>query len=270
MIFKKKDEETKDKNEETKEKGEEEKEKDEEIKEKDEETNKNNEEMENEKYFLEIIIDEKIHTGNYYTDILEYIIEESCNYKICVYGANAEKGGKGCSQCAESYFKKGSIIQYRLGGKTSGGEGGKECGWSKGNAYNGAGASWANYSNSFYIVAGGGGGNSEKDKKKGGDCEQDGEGKYGGKGATKDEYGKGGNSPNEDGKKDKGGKGGEFTGLLSVGKYCGGGGGDGYYGGGGGDSESGGGGGSSYCQKSIGVSCEESHLNKYVYSSIKI
>ena len=219
------------------------------------------------------LIWEKKHSENNYTNILEYIIDESCQYRICVYGGNAEKGGKGCVQCAESYFEKGSIIQYRLGGKTSGGEGGKECGTTKGDAHNGAGLSWANYSNYYLIVAGGGGGNSESGNK-GGDCERNGEGKYGGNGATKNEFGKGGykNTPSGDGAQFKGGNGAR---NWVSGQYCGGGGGDGYYGGGGGDwgaegKDGGGGGGSNYCQNNNGILCEESLLNQYNYSSLKI
>ena len=212
---------------------------------------------------------EHIHRGNEYTNSLEKTITESHKYRICVYGANAEKGGKGCVQCAESYFEKGSIIKYQLGGKTSGGEGGKDCGWTGGNGHNGAGSSFASYSDYFYIEAGGGGGNSENNKK-GGDCERDGEGEYGGKGATKNEYGKGGYSSNEDGESSFGGKGAESGGFFSFRKNCGGGGGDGYYGGGGGHFGSGGGGGSSYCKKRKGVTCEVSYLNKQDYSSITI
>jgi hypothetical protein len=228
------------------------------------------------KFINEILIWEKNYTENNYTDISEYKINETSQYRICVYGAKAEKGGKGCVQCAESNFEKGAIIQYRLGGKSSGGEGGKNCGWTPKNAPNGAGLSWANYSNYFFIVAGGGGGNSESGKQ-GGDCEQDGAGKYGGKGATKEKGGKGGedNSPSGDGTQFKGGIGASKKGAGSLGQYCGGGGGDGYYGGGGGDwgdqlYDGAGGGGSNYCQNNNGVSCGETVLNKYDYSSIKI
>jgi hypothetical protein len=238
---------------------------------------KNDKKTENEDKFInEILIWEINYTENNYTDIFEYKINETSQYRICVYGAKAEKGGKGCVQCAESNFEKGAIIQYRLGGKTSGGEGGKNCGWTPKNAPNGAGLSWANYSNYFFIVAGGGGGNSESGRQ-GGDCEQDGAGKYGGKGATKEKGGKGGedNSPSGDGTQFKGGNGASKKGVGSLGQYCGGGGGDGYYGGGGGDwgdqqFDGAGGGGSNYCQNNNGVSCGETVLNKYDYSSIKI
>lgn len=238
---------------------------------------KNDKKTENEDKFInEILVWEKNYTENNYTDISEYKISETSQYRICVYGAKAEKGGKGCVQCAESNFEKGAIIQYRLGGKTSGGEGGKNCGWTPKNAPNGAGLSWANYSNYFFIVAGGGGGNSESGRQ-GGDCEQDGAGKYGGKGATKDKGGKGGkdNSPSGDGTQFKGGNGASKKGAGSLGQYCGGGGGDGYYGGGGGDwgdqlYDGAGGGGSNYCQNNDGISCGETLLNKYDYSSIKI
>ena len=230
----------------------------------------------NEQFINEILLWEKNYAENNYTDISEYIIDETSQYRICVYGAKAEKGGKGCVQCAESSFEKGAIIQYRLGGKTSGGEGGKNCGWTPKNAPNGAGLSWANYSNYFFIVAGGGGGNSGSGRQ-GGDCEQDGAGKYGGKGATKDKGGQGGkdNSPSGDGTQFKGGNGTGVKGFASLGQYCGGGGGDGYYGGGGGDwgdqlYDGAGGGGSNYCKNNDGISCGETLLNKYNYSSIKI
>ena len=228
-------------------------------------------ELKKEKSSDEKFIDRKNHKENYDSDILEYLIEADGKYRICVSGGNAKKGGKGCVKCAESYFKAGSIIEYKLGGTTSGGQGGKKCGWFGGNASNGAGLSWAKYSDYFYIVAGGGGGNSQSGNK-GGNCEEDGKGNFPGEGGTDYKYGKGGNSPKGDGRKNKGGNGGQSD---SRNKYCGGGGGDGYYGGGGGDfgnqaNSGGGGGGSSFCQKSKQVSCLMTNINYLDCSYLEI
>ena len=242
------------------------KEKEEELKEKDEKIKK-------EKYNKEILIEEDTNESNYDTKEIEYTINESGKYRICVYGPKAEKGGKGCVQCAERYFESGSVIEYRLGGRASGGEAGTDCGTFKGRGYNGAGLSKVTFSDDFYIVAGGGGGNSESGDK-GGDCQQDGEGPTGGKGAVyKPGIGGGSNTPKGDGIIGKGGKGGGQS--SDSGKYCGGGGGNGYFGGGGGnvgdrDSDGGGGGGSSYCQESKGVICFQTHINMFEYSKLEI
>ena len=210
------------------------------------------------KYNKEKLIREDKNESNDDTNEKEYTIKESGKYKICLYGANAEKGGKGCVKCAERYFGSGSIIKYQLGGKTSGGSGGIDCGQYKGRGYNGAGLSKATFSDDFYIVAGGGGGNSESGNR-GGDCEQDGEGPVGGKGKSISS--------------EKGGDGGGNS--SGKGEYCGGGGGNGHKGGDGGGSgngnnDGGGGGGSSYCKESKGVLCLPNSLNIFKYSKLEI
>ena len=249
------------------------KKKDEEIKEKDGELKEKVEEIKREKYNKEILIEEDINENNYDIEF-NYTINESAKYRICLYGPKAKNGGKGCVKCAERYFESGSIIDYRLGGRESGGEAGTDCGAYKGRGFNGAGLSKANFSDDFYIVAGGGGGNSESGDR-GGDCQQDGEGRYGGKGAKTNMPGKGGgsNTPKGDGGEGVGGKGGGQT--SASGQYCGGGGGSGYYGGGGGDygdvdSNGAGGGGSSYCIESNGVICLQTSINMFEYSKLEI
>ena len=108
-------------------------------------------------------------------------------------------------QCVEGLFEKGENIVYQLGGRKSGGKGGKGCGWFGGNGNNGAGASWAK-SSKFYIIAGGGGGNSQSGNK-GGDYEKSGKGKFHGDGATEETFGKGGDRgvPDENGEEGRGG-----------------------------------------------------------------
>ena len=247
-------------------------------KEKEEEEKKQKEEeLKKEDYNGEELILHKIHCEDQYSNIEIYEFKESSKYRVCVNGANAEKGGKGGEQCVEYYFEKGSIIQYKLGGKTSGGKGGT-CGcYNEGKGHNGAGLSYAKCS-SFYIVAGGGGGSSESGNK-GGDSEKNGEGKYGGEGATKFRPGKRGDiykaTSEQDGNGEDGGNA-RDTGTCR--KYCGGGGGDGHYGGGAGDygkegEDGGGGGGSNYCQilyPPYKVKCFESSINISDCASIKI
>jgi hypothetical protein len=228
-----------------------------EIKKKDEELKKKDEEIKREKYNKEELIEEDTNKSNGDTNEKEYTINESSKYRICLYGPKAEKGGRGCVKCAERYFESGSIIKYQLGGKTSGGEGGTDCGIYKGRGYNGAGLSMAYFSDDFYIIAGGGGGNSESGNR-GGDCEQDGEGQLGGNGAylNRREGGNGGYSSDQ-------------------GEYCGGGGGNGYKGGQGGgygnlNNDGGGGGGSSYCNKTKEVICLQTSINIFEYSKLEI
>jgi len=194
-------------------------------------------------------------------------------YKVCVFGAKAMEGGRGGKQCATHFFKKGDFIDFYLEGRSSGGQGGKNCGWNHGNGYDGAGLAKAekrNHSEEFLIVAGGGGGNSEDNINKGGDYEKDGEGTFKGGGATSLTYGKKGGENSEDGKIDKGGKGGSSG---TTGSLCGGGGGNGYYGGGGGgyayfkERVGGGGGGSNFCN---GENCEKGINDIKVYAGYKI
>ena len=196
-----------------------------------------------------------------------FTFNNSNKYRVCVDGANAEKGGKGGHQCVEHYFEKGSIIEYKLGGKKSGGKGGT-CGCiATGKGHSGAGLSYAKCS-SFYIVAGGGGGNSESGNK-GGDSERKGEGKYGGEGATKSWPGKRGDRNKTNSEQDGNGEnGGNARNSSTCLKYCGGGGGAGHYGGGAGDygkegEDGGGGGGSNYCQifTPYNVKCLKSHIS---------
>ncbi len=195
-------------------------------------------------------------------------------YKVCVFGAKAMEGGRGGKQCATHFFKKGDFIDFYLEGRSSGGQGGKNCGWNHGNGYDGAGLAKAekrNHSEEFLIVAGGGGGNSEDNINKGGDYEKDGEGAYKGGGATSSTYGKKGDDDAQDGSStNNGGKGGQSDRL---GCYCGGGGGNGYYGGGGGGFSiykkkvGGGGGGSNFCN---GQNCEKGINDINVYAGYKI
>ncbi len=206
-------------------------------------------------------------------------INETGNYNICVYGAEANPGGRGGKVCVyNEHFEKNDKIEYNLGSRHAGGKRGINCGNSRGNGYNGAGLALAKYKNNILLIAGGGGGNSESGNI-GGDAEGNGNGKYGGFGGNKDKPGKGGYNSNDNGKcmgeekEGKGGKGGEY---YKEGYWCGGGGGDGYCGGGGGgfgkskEQAGGGGGGSNYCSSEITKKCsfeinEESH-----FSGIKI
>ena len=210
------------------------------------------------------------------SNIQTYEFKYSSKYRVCIDGANAKKGGKGGHQCVEYYFEKGSIIEYKLGGKTSGGKGGT-CGCtSDGKSHNGAGLSYAK-SSSFYIVAGGGGGSSESGNK-GGDSEENGDGKYGGEGATKFRPGKRGDINKATSEQDGNGKnGGSARNTDTCGKYCGGGGGNGQYGGGAGDygkkgEDGGGGGGSNYCQiyPPYKAECQKSGISTSKCACLKI
>ena len=193
------------------------------------------------------------------------------DYEICLCGASALEGGKGGFICAKHNFTKNNIIDFRLEGRSAGGKGGKNCGCylcEKGSGKDGAGLARAikkNFKNEFELVAGGGGGNAEGTINKGGDCEEDGNGSFGGKGATISRRGKKGKNGAKDGKKYKGGDG---EGNGGLGDYCGGGGGNGYYGGGGGGignekEAGGGGGGSNYCKAK---ECHIDEINRKYYS----
>ena len=216
-------------------------------------------------------------------------INETGNYRICAYGAEANPGGKGGKVCVNiEYLKKNDIIEYSLGGREAGGKRGENCGSSKGKGHNGAGMALVKYKNKknkiVYLIAGGGGGNSESDNK-GGDSEEDGNGFFKGKkaegknpGTKGDEYAKDGTCQKEEGKGGKGGEGGEGGGEIKTpGKWCGGGGGDGYCGGGGGGwgdppNAGGGGGGSNYCSYDYENEefCSFGNNKKNQYSGIKI
>ena len=188
-------------------------------------------------------------------------------YRICLYGATAIKGGRGGFQCGEHFLEKNDIIEFYLEGRNSGGKGGKNCGWFKSDAYDGAGLAKAIAKNNkneikFEIVAGGGGGDSDGGKSKGGDCGNNGQGKFGGKSVTGIRY--------------YGGNGGRSGDLFS---YCGGGGGNGYYGGGGGGygkskkDAGGGGGGSNYCNASNpnppSINYESFYSGYKIYTNLK-
>ena len=246
-----------------------------------EEEKKENEKEEEEKrnieeeYNNEMKIFSDENKGDAYSEITKLLIKENGSYRICVSGAKAKPGGKGGVQCVESYLEKDSIIEYILGGRKSGGKGGKGCGLFGGDGHNGAGLSYAE-SSSFLIVAGGGGGDSESGNK-GGNFEEKGEGEYGGGGATQDSPGKKGDinaSEQQNGKRFEGG---DCRSSGDSGRYCGGGGGDGNYGGGAGDygkkgKDGGGGGGSNYCQAipPYKVKCFEKELNHSDSSKIII
>ena len=126
-----------------------------------EEEKKENEKEEEEKrnieeeYNNEMKIFSDENKGDAYSEITKLLIKENGSYRICVSGAKAKPGGKGGVQCVESYLEKGSNIEYKLGGRKSGGKGGKGCGLFGGDGHNGAGLSYAE-SSSFLIVAGGG------------------------------------------------------------------------------------------------------------------
>ena len=277
---KKKEEENKQKEEEENKKKEEEEKKQKEEEEKkqkeEEEKKKIEEELKKEDYNGEELIWSKEHCEDKDSNIGKFEFKDSSKYRVCVDGANANKGGKGGQQCVEYYFEKGSIIEYKLGGKNSGGKGGT-CGCvSNGKGHNGAGLSYAKCS-SFYIVAGGGGGDSESGNK-GGDSEENGEGKYGGEGATKFRPGKRGDINKATLEQDGNGElGGNARDTDTCRRYCGGGGGHGHYGGGAGDygkegEDGGGGGGSNYCQiiPPYKVKCFESYINISHCAGIRI
>ena len=204
------------------------------------------------------------------TKNISTIINETGAYTICVFGAKPIEGGKGGKQCGVRNFQEGDIIDFYFEGRKAGGKGGESCGYYEGNGYNGAGlglAIWRGHEEEFTIIAGGGG-DSEGQKAKGGDCEKDGEGKYGGKGAKNDNYGEKGDYDADNGRKYHGGKGGGNDGRWYY--YCGGGGGNGYYGGGGGgryykERVGGGGGGSNFCIEDK-TTCIKGDENKGVYS----
>ena len=206
-----------------------------------------------------------------------YMLKDSGNYSICVYGPKAKNGGRGGKICGEDFFGNNSQLDIELGGQEAGGEGGKGCGYfSGGVGYNGAGYCLVK-NDYFLLVAGGGGGNSESGCK-GGDVEKNGTGLFFGRGATSKEGGLGGDtsSTKERGTRFKGGSG---ESKNKKGKYCGGGGGSGYFGGGAGDwgdkgHDGGGGGGSNFCQArnctngTINIesdfSCYEIYAIKYI------
>ena len=245
----------------------------EEEKEKEKETPK---EPEYYKYFNYFFTEnEKIYNyNNYYYN--SYQINETGSYRICIYGAEANPGGKGGMVCAHHvHFEINDIIEYRLGGREAGGKRGENCGESKGKGYNGAGMALAKFKNNI-LIAGGGGGNSESNNK-GGDVEEDGDGYFNGKGAYKNEYGKKGDEYAEDGSCNiEGGKGGKGGGeIKKAGKWCGGGGGDGYCGGGGGGwgdpkNAGGGGGGSNFCPYLDKRKCTFDINDDSKYSGIEI
>ena len=109
---------------------------------------------------------------------LSYPIEPG-DYKFCIFGAKAIKGGRGGKMCGQHSFSQKAVLILELGTQDSGGEGGKNCGqYLKGNGYNGAGHGMIKYSIELLIVAGGGGGNSENGDY-GGDAESKGDGDYG-------------------------------------------------------------------------------------------
>ena len=195
-----------------------------------------------------------------------HIINETGLYEICIFGASAIEGGKGGKVCCKHPFEIGDIIDFYFEGRAAGGKGGKKCGWrDKGDAYDGAGLGQAllrGHEKEFKIIAGGGGGSSENNFCKGGNAEENGVGKYGGKGAKNKSFGAKGNDDAKDGEYFHGGEGGKF----STG-YCGGGGGNGYFGGGGGGhsiiwSDAGGGGGGSNFFVSK-YECNYYHNNKF-------
>lgn len=156
--------------------------------------------------------------------------------------------------CSKHHFVRGDIVNFYFEGRTAGGKGGRDCGPSRGNAYDGAGLGQAvlkGHENEFKIIAGGGGGSAETNFSKGGNAEENGAWKNGGKGATKDFAGAKGDSDAKDGYNFHGGEGSNSTYFFP---YCGGGVGNGYYGGGGGggsgvsnSNAGGGGGGSNLC-----------------------
>lgn len=192
-----------------------------------------------------------INDGNDY-EAKYYIINEKGSYEICIFGASAIEGGKGGKVCSQHHFERGDIINFYFEGRAAGGKGGKNCGiWNGNDAYDGAGLGQARlrkHEEEFTIIAGGGGGSSEKNYNKGGNAEENGAGKYGGKGAKNNSFGVKGDNDAKDGDYFLGGEGGN-----SYFGYCGGGGGNGYFGGGGGGSSlsssdvGGGGGGSNLC-----------------------
>jgi hypothetical protein len=193
-----------------------------------------------------IINDHKKETESNYS----YPVKFEGSYRICVFGAKPTKGGRGGKQCAEHYFKRGSIIKFYCEGRDQGGEGGKGCGKFGGNGENGGGLSMAKYEDEFFIVGGGGGGNSE-DSIKGGDFQKDGEGENGGR--------KGEKLQNHLKYERNSFKGGNGKGNGGWRMYCGGGGGNGYSpgdGGGYGHHGGGGGGGSCFCRADNCFVCE--------------
>ena len=216
-----------------------------------------------------LIFSENFENDNNGSKIENFKINETGKYRICVFGAKAIVGGKGGKTCSIHSFNKNSTIEFYFEGRRAGGKGGKGCGYTKGDAYDGAGlgqAVWKYHEDEFKIIAGGGGGSSENNENMGGDFEQDGKGKYGGKRAKSSDQGKRGDHDAEDGREYHGGNGGGNTGTYWF--YCGGGGGNGYFGGGGGgrgysSQVGGGGGGSNFCVANI---CEDYSLNNGTYS----
>jgi len=213
--------------------------------------------------------------NNYYNNSFQF--KETGSYQICIYGAEANPGGKGGMVCTNYIpFKKKDIIEYRLGGREAGGKKGENCGKSKGKGYNGAGMALAKFKN-IILMAGGGGGNSESDNE-GGDAEKNGDGYFKGQGAYENEYGKKGDEYAGDGSCniEKGGKGGKGGGEIKTpGKWCGGGGGDGFCGGGGGGwgdpkNAGGGGGGSNFCPYLDKRKCTFDINDDSKYSGIEI
>ena len=83
-----------------------------------------------------------------------YMIEDSGNYSICVYGPKAKNGGRGGKICGEDFFNNNSKLYLDFGGQEAGGEGGKGCGFfSGGFGHNGAGYCKVENEN-FILVAG--------------------------------------------------------------------------------------------------------------------
>ena len=199
-------------------------------------------------------------------------INQTANYKICVYGAKAIKGGRGGEICGINNFNKSDILYYKLGGTEAGGKGGKGCGLkNKNDGYNGAGYGKINYSDNFLIVAGGGGGDSEERLNKGGDAGKNGGGELGGKAGTQSSGGKRGGSNGENGSQYKGGN---ADSSIFPNTFCGGGGGAGYYGGGSGgygskNKNGGGGGGSNFCKANVCL-YNETKINEIDYSGVRI
>ena len=115
--------------------------------------------------------------NNYYNN--SYQINETGSYQICVYGAEANPGGKDGMVCAHHAHFEINDTEYRLDGWESGGKRGENCGNRKEKGYNGGGMALTKFKN-ITLMAGGGGGNSESNNK-GGDVGKDEDGFFNGK-----------------------------------------------------------------------------------------